>query len=375
MSKLVVEVCKIEEIKEIEGADRLEIAILKGWQTVVPKGEFKPGDKAVFIPYDTCISAEIADKLGVKKYLRGKNNDIVGRTNLRGVPSFGIVTKPFDIHWPIGKDVSKEYGATKYEPPIKRVSRFGGNYTDKAKQNQLFTKYTDIENLRHYNNVLQNGEVVYITEKLDGSSSRVGVIDGQIICASRNWQLYPPGFKAFNKKPNFIQKFIRYVQSFFPKKIDLEEAKKNWYWYSYSLESVRNFLEDYSKKHKQVIIFGETFGPVQVLNYGLKELSWRAYDIMIDAKWLDYDQFLEICTKYNIPHVPVLYKGPYSIDIVRNISKGNTTLNNGPHIREGVVVRPEKERIVPRFGRAILKYINDDYLMDKKLEEADTTDN
>jgi hypothetical protein len=32
-------------------------------------------------------------------------------------------------------------------------------------------------------------------------------------------------------------------------------------------------------------------------------------------------------------------------------------------MREGVVVRPEKERTDPRVGRVVLKYVSDDFLL------------
>jgi hypothetical protein len=44
------------------------------------------------------------------------------------------------------------------------------------------------------------------------------------------------------------------------------------------------------------------------------------------------------------------------------------------HIREGVVVRPVQERFDPQIGRAILKYLSDDYLLNDKLTAADATD-
>jgi len=41
------------------------------------------------------------------------------------------------------------------------------------------------------------------------------------------------------------------------------------------------------------------------------------------------------------------------------------------HIREGVVVRPTIERIDPKVGRAVLKYISDEYLLAKGISDTD----
>jgi hypothetical protein len=59
------------------------------------------------------------------------------------------------------------------------------------------------------------------------------------------------------------------------------------------------------------------------------------------------------------------------MDVVRRHSAGKTTFADG-HIREGVVVRPLRERTDPRFGRLVLKYLSDDWLLDG--ERSDFTE-
>jgi hypothetical protein len=63
----------------------------------------------------------------------------------------------------------------------------------------------------------------------------------------------------------------------------------------------------------------------------------------------------------DVETVPILYKGPYSLDKIKELSKGKAF--SGTHIREGVVVKPVVERTDPRVGRVVLKYLSDDYLM------------
>ena len=41
-------VVKVDEIRPIEGADRVEVAIVNGWHIMVRKDQFKPGDLAVY---------------------------------------------------------------------------------------------------------------------------------------------------------------------------------------------------------------------------------------------------------------------------------------------------------------------------------------
>jgi hypothetical protein len=42
-----------------------------------------------------------------------------------------------------------------------------------------------------------------------------------------------------------------------------------------------------------------------------------------------------------------------------------------PHMREGVVVKPARERTDPKVGRVILKYVSDTYLFGDKTDFTD----
>ena len=66
--------------------------------------------------------------------------------------------------------------------------------------------------------------------------------------------------------------------------------------------------------------------------------------------------------------VPVLYEGPFSLEVVRQYSAGTTTFED-THIREGVVVKPYHERTHPVIGRVVLKYLSDAYLFDDKKSD------
>ncbi|KAI1636585.1 hypothetical protein F4809DRAFT_641396 [Biscogniauxia mediterranea] len=48
MVRKLVTVRTITAIRPIQGADRIETSVLDGWSSVVPKGQFRPGDAAVF---------------------------------------------------------------------------------------------------------------------------------------------------------------------------------------------------------------------------------------------------------------------------------------------------------------------------------------
>ena len=79
MSSVIVEVVRIEAIRPHTNADKLFLAQIKGWQTVIRKRddgapEFQVGDCVVYIPPDSTLPQELAIQLGVESYLSDKTN-------------------------------------------------------------------------------------------------------------------------------------------------------------------------------------------------------------------------------------------------------------------------------------------------------------
>src|SRR5208282_2090591 len=107
MSTLVVEVCRIEKILPHPNADALELAHLKGWQCVVPKGKYIANDLVTYIPVDAVVPAALSDRLGITRYL---SNGRVRCAKLRGEPSFGVLFDREDPTWTEGRDVREHYG-------------------------------------------------------------------------------------------------------------------------------------------------------------------------------------------------------------------------------------------------------------------------
>jgi RNA ligase (TIGR02306 family) len=140
-----------------------------------------------------------------------------------------------------------------------------------------------------------------------------------------------------------------------------------------------NSLLRYVKREmeaKVVIVFGEIYGQgVQSLHYGFtgKRKGFRAFDIYVDGNWLDYDAFESACTINGVPMAPVLYRGPFDLAKIKEVSVGKTTLPLANNIREGVVVRTTKERRDPAWGRMVMKFVSPDYDLSKH-KKKDTTD-
>lgn len=158
-----------------------------------------------------------------------------------------------------------------------------------------------------------------------------------------------------------------------PLAFDHPDVAHNVYWHPWSLPSVRRLLEHLQNNHV-VLIYGEVYGgSVQSLNYDIPKgrgLGFAAFDILIDGNYLDYDRFSALCNEYGVPMVPLLYRGPWNQDKAFELADGPSTMAS--HMREGVVVKPIKERIDPKVGRAVVKIIGVEYSLSKHKAKDNT---
>ena len=352
-SSLIVEVCRIEKITPLEGADFLEICLIKGWECIVKKDTYKVGDLVIYIPVDSILPVELADRLNVRNYLKGKNSDRVGCVKLRQEMSYGLIIDN-ENNWEEGYDCAEDLGITKYVPPIRMTAG------DAASEDAFFDKFVDIENIRNFPNVFEEGEMVVITEKADGTNSR----NGWEINENLEIEWKAGSHKVKRKKPDTE-----------------EEMKSNTYWYPQTLPSVKNLLTHILNSKmavKTATLYGEIYGKVRgghkSMHYGAPDsLNFAAFALKIDGKYVVWETFLSLCLKFDVPRVPLIDIIPFNIDKVKDLSKGKSLLaakNGADHIREGVVVCSLNERRDPSIGRAILKVINPDYLIMKNKKES-----
>lgn len=148
----------------------------------------------------------------------------------------------------------------------------------------------------------------------------------------------------------------------------LQEEDSNIYWRvvrQYNLFDKLKTISEFCPDFDPIYLYGEVIG-VQDLMYGLKpgELAFYAFDLRYGDTYLSYDDFIPLCAHADIPTVPLLYKGPYTRDVVNNLTSGRSVLDPGT-IREGVVVRAEPPRYDMKLGRVVLKSISEEYLLRK----------
>ena len=194
---------EVTEILPIEGADRIEIAVVQGWQSVIQKEEFHIGDIVMFVPIDT-----VMQPAEWNKFLWNKQDPTkpfrIKTAKLRGVISQGVVFSMKilkdmpDILRKVEagpqetdlKEIAKALGISKYEKPIpaqlagKVKGDFPTHLVAKTDEDNLLSNIAVLEELK-------KAPFVHATLKMDGTSvTYIKEADGTFRVCSRNLELY-----------------------------------------------------------------------------------------------------------------------------------------------------------------------------------------
>ena len=98
MSTHSVTVIEIKEVRPHDNAERLEIVPIGGWQAVVKKGQFKLGDRAIYIQPDYTVPTARPEFAFLAK--EGRSRHRLKAIRLRGVLSYGLlISVPEDTRW------------------------------------------------------------------------------------------------------------------------------------------------------------------------------------------------------------------------------------------------------------------------------------
>ena len=352
-SSLIVEVCEIKDIVPHNNADSLEICIIKGWECISKKDSFKVGDSVVYIPVDSVLPTDMADRIGVRNYLGGKKQNRVKCTKLRGEMSYGLIISN-EENWEVGTDVKEHYGITRYEAPIRTVAG------DAAPEDPMFDRFTNIENIKNFPDIFKEGEKVVITEKIDGTNSRTSM--GPDPDDTTKIVVKAGSHKVKRKRPDNFQDMLT-----------------NVYWFPYTLDSVKSLIEHLHENVAKVsaTIYGEVYGKVRgghkSMHYGQpNSLNFAAFAIKVDGKYISWNEFKAFCDEFKVPTVPLISITEFNIEEMKKLSTGSSILakeNGADHMREGAVICSAEEREEWQCSRAILKMINPDYLIMKNKRE------
>jgi RNA ligase (TIGR02306 family) len=313
---------KIDSIRDIPGADSIECCTLGGWNVVTRKGEYTAGDLAVYCEIDSFIPTAIAPFLTkpghYAKTFEGVEGERLRTAKLRGQLSQGLlldlnVVLNFNLFLDEGDDVSELLGIVKYEAPIPaalagEVKGMFPSVIPKTDQERVQNLSVELEQW------VAEGLHWEVTEKLDGSSMTVYVMDGEVGVCSRN--------------------------------LDLKRNPDNSLWRA----AIKYGLEDKLKiAGGNLAVQGELVGNgIQGNIYKMRDQDFYVYDIYdIDAgRYYTPAERKAFVAVFGLNHCPVLAYSPELYD-----SLGITTVEQVLKFAEGHsvmgdIVGPTREGLV-----------------------------
>ena len=251
-------------------------------------------------------------------------------------------------------------GIIKYEPPIRQIQLSGGRKV-KYKDNPNFKVYYKFPNAKNVNGMFTEEDVVEISRKIHGTNARYGII-------KKTKLSFIDKVKKFFR---LADEWIDYEYIYGSHNVEKGSDTQGFY----STDVWRTIDEKYSIKEKLwnfakqadakcigdgMILYGEIYGVgiQKGYDYGLTDIHFSGFDLYGGGGYLSTElAYLTISDVLDLPHVEVLYEGPWSQEIqdkytFNNFIEGTKT----PH--EGIVIKH-----VSGDRNKVYKCINPDYLI------------
>lgn len=170
----------IVNVEPHTNADRLELATVYGFQVIVQKGKYKPGNKIIYIPIDSLLPIWLETILFPEGSKITLHHHRVRQIRIRKLASQGMLVDPSDVvskvntdYLALEQDLAAILNIAKYEPPTPKFQQSTGpKPRDKKNCNPYFRTYNGINNLKWLPNLFKEGEDVVIQCKLHGSHIR-----------------------------------------------------------------------------------------------------------------------------------------------------------------------------------------------------------
>ena len=345
----------IKNLEPIEGRDRIELATVEGWKVIVGKGDFKVGDRCVYIEIDSVLPDRPEFEQARKRSNRIRTMKMAGVYSQGIVYPLTILPNMIDDHtisynqYHEGDDVTELLGITKYdeyagEEPKVGVSKkkynkfqlfwyklFGFPQKKKEGFTSLVSK-TDEVRIQNVPEALQNKEPVVVTEKVDGCSMTVTIEN-----------------TFFGNKFNVYSRNLRIGKD------------NSHYWKAVEMYGLQDRMELMLEELELdwLAIQGEVAGPsIQGNPYLLKDVDFYVFNIITpNGRW-GTEQMVAYCYRYGLTPVPIIdtnYILPDTVDGMLQYAT-NKSLINSNVLREGVVVRSKD-------GQKSFKAVSPEYLV------------
>ena len=335
---------RIWKIEPIEGADRIELAYVLGWQCVVNKGQFQPMDLAIYFEIDSFLP--VRDEFEFMRTSSYRKTDIMGegfrlRTmKFRGQISQGLLLPisqfseiPEDIE--LGADVTEALGIRKWE--IEEKVTTGGTVIGNL---PIDVPHTDETRVQAEPDLIADfaGLEYYISTKMDGSSHSVSLDDEGFHVTGHNFEYKDDGKSAFYE---------------LVKRDDIEAKMRKYY-------------ED-NGLHL-LTVQGELCAPgIQKNRLKLTRPEWYVFTIRVDGKRLGLKKMQDICKNLDLQMVPIEEVGndlPSKYPTVEALlERADGEYPKGGK-KEGIVIRPTEPIYNGRISGALsMKVVSNKYLL------------
>jgi hypothetical protein len=350
-----VNVIRIDELHPHPNAYTLSIVYVGGYQCVVKTENYKVGDLAIYIQPDTLVPAipqfnflwadrEFADgtipeklrRITVRRFRKEWSEGL-----LMPLSDFAHLSSGGSGRWYYegqqlaeGDDVAELLGFTHYEEPDptyvlgtpgrkltlwQKVLKFFGYAPKPYGPKNASGGVYDVESLKNYPRVFEEGEEVIVTEKIHGSNARY-MFDGKKFWVGSHKKWWKSEANIWHR------------------------VAKKYPW-----------IEEFCREWPGTILRGEVTPTQTGYQYGnTPEERFFVFDVQRpDGTYLDK----KVLYKYPGIHklVPVVYEGPYDAAKLKALAEKNSYVDGAKHTMEGLVISSATERQVRGVGRAQLK--------------------
>lgn len=394
-------IVRVDDIKPIEGRDRVECAVVGGWTIMVRKGQFHSGSLGIYFEIDSQVPEKepfmflAAKKFKIKtqKY-KTPDGQFWSQGLLMGAEDFGwttaeresdtcstcivdnngvahyvddesrFLTKQLNVTYAVAEDNARKSGSMdKYKKmaqrrpklfakkPIRWLMRCNwgkkllfalfGKKKDKKGVWPIWVKKTDEERVQNMPWILQNKEPWIATEKIDGTSTTFTMKRGKF----GKFDFYVCSRNVVFDKPD--------KACFYDSNVYLEMAEK------YDIENALKDMLKTDPRLKWVTIQGETYGPgIQKRDYSATEHEFAAFNFItsLEGRWNSL-RAKGLLSLYGIPWVPIVNKNfilPDTVEELLDIATDVSVIDGG--VREGLVFRSPD-------GTQSFKAVSNEFLM------------
>lgn len=356
----------IKEIKPHGNADKMEVAVVYGFEVIVSKDKYKVGDKVIYIPIDSILRNKLELYLFPPDAKVKPNKGRIRQIKLRGRVSQGMLIDPADIQAVFGftpskleKDYATELEVAKYEPPVKQHVQGPRQKIGRKKlAHPDFHSYNGLTNIKWMPDMFENEEVV-IQEKLHGTNARAGMLPFRVNTL----------FKKIKAFFGYAPKFERVYGS---NNVDISNASTYTGYYGEDIYGkVFDKVKVFEKLKLGETVFGEIIGPSiqKGYDYGLKEHNFVLFDVKQlnpdgSQKWLSPEEVQIFAKERGFDFVPVLYTGVFDKDKAKALSMGPSVYYPGEDTREGCVIKSRYKYTDVVGNKRALKLVSEEYLAD-----------